>query len=437
MRKRTYAVVGTGGRAADFIEPMVSDYRDEAELLGFCDTSQVRMDYYRNRLKKEYAYEGIHTYLANDFEKMLDELHPDVVIICTIDRFHHEYIIKAINKGCDVVCEKPITIDDEKCRAILSASGLARQNIRITFNVRRAPLSTMVKKMITEGKIGEVKHIHYEAIGGILHGGRYFGRWHGNKENSGGLVVHKSTHHFDLANWWCDSIPAEVFAYGSMAYFGRENALRRGQNAWTENARYTGAAEPEKNPFHIDLNDSDMTKNLYMAAEEETGYIYDRNAFRDDVDIEDTLSVMVRYRNGVLLNYSYIAYSSWAGYRVNITGDRGRLEYEQVVRPPNSQESSLAAQTLTYLPLFQDAQIIDIPKVEGKHGGGDPRIQEQVFSLHPPVDPYGRSAGCEQGIASAIIGIAANRSMAENRPVQIKDLIDLQPKTKSLHELIR
>jgi predicted dehydrogenase len=438
MQKRTYAVVGTGGRSLDYIDPMIRDFPDTAELLAFCDVSQTGMDYQKKRLQQNFGYDKpIATYRAQDFEKMLDDLHPNVVIICTVDKFHHEYIIKAVNHGCDVVCEKPVTIDDEKCRAIMNAPGLARQNVRITFNVRWAPLSTKVKEMIMAGKIGDVKHIQYEAIGHYHHGGSYFSRWHSDKRNSGGLIVHKSTHHFDLANWWIDSIPSEVFTFGKMAYFGRENAVCRGQEEWTKNSRYVGETTLEENPFYIGLEDDEFGKGFYIASEKETGYIYDRNAFREGLNMEDTLSVVVRYRNGALLNYSYIAYAPWAGYRINITGDRGRLEYEQISHAPELPDYSVPKQTLRYLPLFKEGEIIDIPKVEGSHDGGDPRLQEQIFSLDPPTDPFGRSAGYEQGIASAIIGIAANQSMEQDKPVRIDDLVSFPPGINFLHELKR
>ena len=60
------------------------------------------------------------------------------------------------------------------------------------------------------------------------HGADYFRRWHREKDKSGGLLVHKSTHHFDLVNWWLASSPKTVFAMGGLRFYGRENAEGRG-----------------------------------------------------------------------------------------------------------------------------------------------------------------------------------------------------------------
>lgn len=76
-----------------------------------------------------------------------------------------------------------------------------------------------------------------------------------------------------------------------------------------------------------------------------------------------------------------------------------------------------------------------IVKAEGGHGGGDPLIQEQMFSFSPAPDVMNRNAGHEQGAASLLIGAAANRSMETGLPIRIDDLVTLRPEASFLHEL--
>ena len=86
--------------------------------------------------------------------------------------------------------------------------------------------------------------------------------------------------------------------------------------------------------------------------------------------------------------------------------------------------------------LFSEQQDVPIAELEGGHGGGDPLIQEQIFSSDPPVDWLKRNAGHEQGAASLLVGAAANRSIANGQPVKINDLLCLNPRAKHLSELI-
>ncbi|PKO50302.1 MAG: gfo/Idh/MocA family oxidoreductase, partial [Betaproteobacteria bacterium HGW-Betaproteobacteria-20] len=50
----------------------------------------------------------------------------------------------------------------------------------------------------------------------------YFRRWHSQKKYSGGLMVHKATHHFDLINWWLSAVPVSVFANGKREFYTPE-----------------------------------------------------------------------------------------------------------------------------------------------------------------------------------------------------------------------
>jgi predicted dehydrogenase len=133
-----------------------------------------------------------------------------------------------------------------------------------------------VREVLAEAKIGRVHHVTMEYLLNTSHGADYFRRWHARKENSGGLLVHKSTHHFDLVNWWIDAIPETVFAHGTLAFYGRKNALRRGDEAFTRYPRYLGNKVGD-DPFAYDyeqpvLEDVDLERGLYLGdAEKETG----------------------------------------------------------------------------------------------------------------------------------------------------------------------
>lgn len=70
--------------------------------------------------------------------------------------------------------------------------------------------------------------MHFEWLLNTEHGADYFRRWHRDKRNSGGLLVHKSTHHFDLVNFWLNSEPETVYAQGDLRFYGKANAEERG-----------------------------------------------------------------------------------------------------------------------------------------------------------------------------------------------------------------
>ncbi len=448
MRKRKrYVAVGIGGRIPMFLEPIAGKFRDATELVGLCDTSFVRMRHHLSRLQETYNVGEVALFAAEAFDEMLERLRPDAVIVCTPDATHHDYIIRSLQAGCDVICEKPITTDEEKARQILEAVKATGRKVDVAFNYRWAPGKTRIRQLLREGAIGRVIHVSLDYLLDTRHGADYFRRWHSQREHSGGLLVHKATHHFDLVNWWLDALPERVFASGQLAFYGRENAVRRGDGAWTGYDRYTGEPKAAHDPFALDLEADPRARALYREAEEESGYIRDRNVFRDGITIEDSMSVLVEYHNGTRLNYSLNAFCPYEGFRVNFTGDRGRLEYGEfhrshlIVGQSNGELGDEQGENnqcrLMLYPLFGEAQRIPIPLGEGGHGGADPLLQEQLFSPAPPAECEGRQAGHEQGIISALIGIAANQSMKSRSPVAIADLLpDFVPGRRRLSELI-
>jgi predicted dehydrogenase len=445
--KKKFAAVGTGGRIPMFIDPIARDYKEVAELVGLCDASLTRAKYHQERLQTAYGYPEVPLYEANDFERMIEETRPDVVVVCTIDATHHEYIIKALDLGCDVVTEKPLTTDAEKCRAINDAVQRTGKEVRVAFNYRWGPGASKVRELIASGVIGNVKHVNLEYLLDTSHGADYFRRWHANKEFSGGLLVHKSTHHFDLVNWWIDAIPSEVFAYGALNFYGKENALERGDEALTRYNRYQEISKEAADPFFLNLQEGSM-KSLYLEAEGDSGYIRDRNVFRDDIDIEDTMSVLVKYRTGVVLNYSLVAYCPFEGFRVTFSGDRGRLEYTEghgshIIMGQSDTELAEQQQgghghrfELRVTPHFQSGYDVEIVPGEGGHGGGDPLLQEQIFSATPQEELMNRGAGHEQGAASILVGVAANKSIEFGQPIRIAELFELKPEARHLSELV-
>ena len=96
MEKKRYAQVGIGGRAIMYYTAIAKDFNEYAELVGFCDINKKRMEYANRRLVNQLGYHAVPMYGADEFEKMIEETKPDVVIVTSIDRTHHRYIIKAM-----------------------------------------------------------------------------------------------------------------------------------------------------------------------------------------------------------------------------------------------------------------------------------------------------------------------------------------------------
>lgn len=429
-RKR-YAIVGTGSRSRMFRDALLGDYAAAAELVALCDINPLRIAAWQRE-----AGLSLPGYAPADLEKMIREHRVDTVIVTSIDRTHHEYIRRAMEAGCDAITEKPMTVDAEKCREILDTQRRTGRRLAVTFNYRYAPRNSKVKELIQSGLVGRVTSVHFEWVLDTQHGADYFRRWHRDKRNGGGLLVHKSTHHFDLVNWWLGSQPETVMAMGGLRFYGRENAEARGEPRAYPRGTHPAAAN---DPFALNLEQIDDHRRLYFECEAADGYQRDQNVFGDGISIEDEMSVLVRYKNRAVMTYHLVAFAPWEGYRIAFTGTKGRLELEVTenafltagaedlnltknIRGVSSHRVTEPA-SLLFRPLWAEPVKIDLPQEGGGHGGGDKRLLDDLFSPTPAPDPLGRAAGHIDGAMSILTGIAANRSLATDAPVSVRDLL--------------
>jgi predicted dehydrogenase len=431
--RRRYALVGAGARAGMFVRAITGDHADVAELVAMADTNPARPAAHNRRLA-----EPVPVYDAADFAEMLKRERVDVVLVATVDRYHDHYVVAALEAGCDAITEKPMTVDADGCRRILDAQRRTGRDVRVTFNYRYNPLHEAVKRVIASGEIGEVGSVHFEWLLDVRHGADYFRRWHREKENSGGLLVHKAGHHFDLVNWWLDDAPEQVFAAGRLFFYG-DQGRRHGYARDYDRAH--GAATAEGDPFALRLADEPAMRELYLEAEQHDGYHRDRNVFAPGVTIEDDMAVLVRYAGGASMSYHLTAYAPWEGYRVMFNGSRGRLELEVVEsdhvsptaaagvkgEPGAESAAEQGFKRLQVRPFWAPPREIAVDGLARHgHGGADVRMLADLIRPDAPADPLGRTANAVDGASALLTGLAANESLAQGQAIRVQDLLDLK-----------
>ncbi|MEZ5039484.1 MAG: Gfo/Idh/MocA family oxidoreductase [Saprospiraceae bacterium] len=432
--KLKVVLVGTGVRGTSFWgKRLVEQYPDILEFVGLCDINPGRLAF-----AKEYM--GVSCPTFTKFEEMITTTKPDLVIVTTKDSTHHEFIIKGLDMGCDVLTEKPLTTDEDKCKAILEAEQRNRKNLIVGFNYRWSPYMTKVKQLLAEEAIGDITSVDFHWYLNNYHGASYFRRWHGQRESSGSLWVHKATHHFDLLNWWLDSDPQEVFAFGALENYG-SNGPFRGDNCRT-------CPHTKDCKYYWDITKSQHDMNLYVKNEKYDGYIRDNCLFRHEINIYDKMSAQIKYANNVVVNYSLTTYSPFEGWHIAFNGKNGRIEaWEDIPWMGNNaldQEGLHAAEMnqagadeQEFRPIilhknWNDYQTVKVGSERGGHGGGDARLHDKIFRNPENPDPYKHSAGSRDGAMSCLIGIAARKSIESGHPVRIAELTDLEPRAKRL-----
>lgn len=412
VSKLRVALIGTGSRGCSMWgRDLVKRYSGQLEFVGLCDINPGRVAF-----AKEYI--GVSCPVFTDFEKMMVDTKPDLLIVTTVDATHHEFIIRGMELGANVLTEKPMTIDEQKIQAILDAEKRTGKNCRVTFNYRYSPHRAKIWEMLQEGEIGELTSVDFHWYLDTSHGADYFRRWHRLMEKGGSLWVHKASHHFDLLNWWIDSDPETVFGLGALEFYGKNGPYR------AENCR-TCNHKKECN-FYWDITKNEYYKKVYVDNEKHDGYLRDGCVFKKDVNIYDKMAASIKYKNGVQVAYSLTTYSPYEGYRIAFNGTKGRIDaWIQESKPV----SDANYDEIVLFRNFNKREYIQIPHGSSGHGGGDALLQDQIFIPNTP-DPLKQCASARDGALACLVGIAARKSIDSGEPVRIADLTSVKPEVK-------
>ncbi|MFC0672720.1 Gfo/Idh/MocA family protein [Brachybacterium hainanense] len=431
-----YAVIGTGHRAQMYTGAIAGAHAEDARLVALLDINPGRAQWHRDQQE---AFADVVLAGPDDLETVIREQEVDRLIVTSIDRFHAEHVVRALEAGADVVVEKPLTIDAPSARRIEEAVRRTGREVVVTFNYRYSPRNSALREVIASGQIGKPVSMLFEWVLDTSHGADYFRRWHRDKANGGGLFIHKASHHVDLASWWLDAIPTRVYARGGLRFYGARNAVDRGLAPAPERGTHDG----EHGPFELDLRSDDRLKELYLDQEEHDGYRRDQDVFGEGITTEDNLTAIVDFDSGAVLTYALNAHSPWEGYRVVVNGTEGRAELEVVERAevaastdgskivdPSVVDVASGAQVrtegerLVVQRHFEPAREVPIIQGTGGHGGGDALMLSEVFR-GPQEDPLGRAADWTDGLRAISVGICGNESIATGMPVDVEDFLGI------------
>ena len=415
-KKKRLAMVGTGHRGTGMWGTgVLKEYGDLVEFVGLCDINSGRVETAKRML-------GVSCPTFTNFEEMMEKTKPEALIVTTVDGTHHTFIAMALELGCDVITEKPITTDEKKLQIILDAARKSKNKLIMAHNYRYPPTAAKIKELLMQERVGRITSVDFHWYLDVYHGADYFRRWHRLRESSGTLLNHKASHHFDLLNWWIDSDPEEVHAYGALEFYGKNHEFRH--------THCRPCPFKEKCQFYFDMTKDPRLMQLYADNEKYDGYTRDGCVWKEDIDIFDKMAVQIRYANKVQVSYSLTTYSPYEGYRIAFNGSKGKIDFWMHERQPWPIEQ---VDEIQITDNFGKPEYLRLPRIERDHYGGDPLMKDKIFRTPSAPDPLQQAASVRDGAMSVLIGVAARKSIDEGRPVRIAGLTDLVPKVKRVH----
>ncbi len=436
--KRRYAVCGLSTRSiVHFLLPLLGipsdfsskDFSDRAEVVAVLDVDEGRV-----AAMNEKCNTSIPFYRPEDFDRMVRETRPDVILVGTPDSNHCELILAGLAHHLEVISEKPMVTSAEQANAVLAAERESRGKVRVSFNVRYGPEFIALKRFVQGGGVGRIISVEVSHLVDTRHGSSYFYRWNRERRFSGGLSIHKGCHCFDALSWIVGDQVTDVFSFGARNYYG-ENGILRPRDAQghplplaEERAACPYYQRHLRQTFEPDQNPATLWDPLglpydVLYPEDSPRYIYDK-----EIDIEDTYSAAMRYRSGISMTYHLNFSAALSQYQIRIHGSKGMLDYASLARvfaPDDAFTPPQIPSRMDFYPLFGGKEtLLQQVKSRGGHGGADELIQEDLFGDgNPALADLGLFATAQDGARAVAIGEAVWRSSCTGRPIAIADLL--------------
>ncbi|WP_078547840.1 Gfo/Idh/MocA family protein [Litchfieldia alkalitelluris] len=203
MNKIRVGIIGTGFGAK--VHAPMMNFHDGFEVKAIASVSRGNVE----DVSKESGVENIYT----DWKLMLEQEDLELVVVASAVHLHKEMVLAAYAKGVHVLCEKPMALDKNETREMISAKEQAGKLGLINHEFRFLPARTKVKEIIDSGSLGDILHIRYECSFASYSSLTSRSRgWLGQAASGGGMLGALGSHMVDTLHWWTNSTFKEVFA---------------------------------------------------------------------------------------------------------------------------------------------------------------------------------------------------------------------------------
>jgi predicted dehydrogenase len=362
--KYNFNVIGTGIIGQEHIR--VTELEGRGTIRGIYDPNPGSVEAAKGIMEEL----GKPLMVFDSMEEAYSDPEADAILICTPNYTHLEVLREVVKSGKPILLEKPMATTVEDAAEILRISEEYKSFIQVGLQYRYKSIYLEASHEVRERKsLGDVKTISISE-----HRIPFLdkvGQWNKFSEESGGSLVEKCCHYFDLFNLYADSRPVRVFASGSQA-----------------------------------VNFKNMERNGQPS------------------DILDNAFVIVEYENGIKANFSLNMFSPFFYEEIILCGDEGRLSaYErkdyqsaaglecslEVVKGENYPTRKISPH---YMQFIEDS---------GHSGATYFEHQKFINNLQGQKT---ETATAEEGFWAVVVGAAAEESVKRSTPVIIADYLN-------------
>ncbi len=407
MKQIKMIILGYGQRGNIYGKYALS-YPDEFEVVAIVDSGKAR---------RELASKNFSCKIYENYKDMLaDDVEADIVAIATDDSVHEEHAIACMEKGYDLLLEKPISNRLLSCQKIAKVARELGRKVVVCHVLRYTSFYRAVKNAIDEGRLGKIVSVEASENVGYYHQAHSFvrGPWR-NKEESSPMILAKCCHDMDILRWLVDKECLAVSSFGGLDVFKKECAPEGATEYCSDCPVKDCVYNAQK--LYIDYKWMAGYFNANDCCDEETlarlkGGQYDRCVYYCDNDVVDHQVTIMQFLGGITVTHSMTAFSKEIYRDIKIHGTKAEL---YGVMEDNSFEIRTYGGETEKISLVNDAAV-------GGHGGGDSGLMHELY-LALNGQPTKGVSYLDVSIESHYMSFAAEESRLNGgAPISIKNI---------------
>lgn len=413
------AGIGCGARTQTYLR-LAAQLPHLYEIVGAADPVPARLAAVREFCRVPAALRTFHS----GAELLAQDKFADVVIVGTQDADHKQTTLQAMERGYDILLEKPIATTLPDVLAIERRARELGRKVLVCHVLRYTPFYQKLKELVSSGLIGEI--VSLNATEGVKpwHQAHSYvrGQWAVVKDCSP-MIVAKSCHDLDIITWLLERTCRRVSSYGGLTYFKEANAPAGAPLRCTDGCP-AGAICPYNALLYTNKHRLWLAGVMDGAAaasqEEIVRWLqvspWGRCVYRSDNTAVDHQVVAMEFEGGATATFTMTAFES--DRHIEIFGTRGVLRAGEAVRAATGSHFSVR------LHHSDETMLVKAASLQGGyegHGGGDMGI---MLALHEEMrrpESAGMLTSLEASVQSHVIGFAAESSRLNGCAVQLPD----------------
>jgi predicted dehydrogenase len=424
MSKKKCVIVGAGHRALIYARACP----DRVEVVGVAEPDVAR----RARVAAEFGLDASRCF-ESAATLAAQPRFADFVINGTMDQQHVETAVPLIERGYDMLLEKPFAVGEEEMWRLVEAARRHGTKVAICHVLRHAPFYHEIRRRVAAGEIGEILNIqatehvsyHHMAVAYVR------GKWRRTDACGSTMLMAKSCHDLDLIAWMKSGVrAARASSFGSNMQFRPEKAPPGAgtrclvdcpiEPSCLYSARKHYLDHPRRWRFYVwhELEHLSQPTPAEMADSLKTS-AFGRCVWKTDMDVVDHQSVLIEFADGCTATLNMVGGCSKPSRSIHLIGTQGEIQ-------GCLEESRFVWRQIDPLPGREYKEEIidlnvtgDMTGAQGGHGGGDERMVADFLRYIGGEQPSLATTTLDDSITGHLIGFCANRSLDEGRVVEV------------------